>query len=403
MTKRFDEYLRKNLVLFDGSMGALLASMGYSVECPEILNVQHPDVIAGIHARYVEAGARATICNSLGATRLKLRRAGLSDHAAELTRAAVENARRGVEGRAYIALDVGSTGDFLAPLGALTLDELVDNYREQVRAGAEAGADFILMETQIDIGECRAAALAARETGLPVAASFTYNANGRTLTGGSPECAALILAAAGAQVIGVNCSTGPAEMLPILQATRRVSPLPMLVEPNAGLPETGPDGKARYPFSAEAMVPYMKELLDAGAAAIGGCCGTTPEHIARFAPLLNGRAAPQPVCGDAEYICSARSYAPVREAAEALTEIADIEDLYDLEPEEYPLIDLGGLSPAEAAALVCEAQSASSAPLCFRGGADALEAALRAYTGVAGVDAPAACAEILAAYGAKRL
>ena len=402
MIQRFDERIREGLVLFDGSMGALLSSMGYSVECPEILNVQYPDVIAGIHASYVEAGAQVTICNSLGATRLKLRRAGLSDRAAELTRAAVANARRGVDGRAYIALDVGSTGDFLAPMGTLTLDELVENYREQVRAGAEAGADFILMETQIDIGECRAAALAARETGLPVAASFTYNPNGRTLTGGSPECAALILAAAGATVIGVNCSSGPAEMLPILQATRRVSPLPMLVEPNAGLPETGPDGKAHYPFTAEAMLPYMQGLLDAGAAAIGGCCGTTPEHIARFAPLLAGRPAPQPVCGDTEYICSARNYVPVQDAAAALTEIEDVEDLYDLEPGEYPLLDLQGLSPEEAADLVGEAQSISAAPLCFRGDGDALTAALRAYTGVAGVDASDSDA-ILAEYGAKKL
>ena len=401
--KRFDERIRERLVLFDGSMGALLASMGYSVECPEILNVEHPEVIASIHERYVQAGAQATICNSLGATRLKLKRTGMSDRAAEFTRAAVENARRGVNGQAYVALDVGSTGDFLAPLGSLTLDELIENYREQARVGAESGADFILLETQIDIGECRAAALAARETGLPIAASFTYNPNGRTLTGGSPECAALILASVGASVIGVNCSTGPAEMLPILEATRRVSPLPMLVEPNAGLPETGPDGKARYPFTAEAMLPYMKSILDGGASAIGGCCGTTPEHIARFAPLLEGRAAPKPVCGSVSYICSSRRFAPVEEAASALTEIEDVEDLYDLEPDEYPVLDLRGSAPEEAAELVNEAQSVCSAPLSFRAAEEpVLEAALRAYTGVAGVDADG-CDGAIAAYGAKRL
>lgn len=401
--KRFDERIREERLLFDGSMGALLGSMGYSVECPELLNVEHPEVIAGIHERYTAAGAQVAICNSLGATRLKLRRQGLSDRAAELTRAAVENARRGVNGRAYVALDVGSTGDFLAPLGTLTLDALLENYREQTRAGAEAGADLILLETQIDIGECRAACLAARETGLPVAASFTYNPNGRTLTGGAPECAALILAAVGARVIGVNCSTGPAEMLPILEATRRVSPLPMLVEPNAGLPEIDAAGRAHYPYTAERMLPHMEQLLAAGAAAIGGCCGTTPDYIARFAALMTDRTAPQPVCGDVAYICSPRRFVPLREAVEALVPVTDVEDLYDLDPDDCPILDLGGLTPAEAEALVNEAQAISAAPLSFRAGdGDALAAALRAYAGVAAVDV-AGCDEIIAAYGAKRV
>ena len=401
--KRFDERIREGLLLFDGSMGSLLASMGYSVECPELINAEHPEVIAGIHARYVEAGAQVVICNSLGATRLKLKRLGLSERAAELTRAAVANARCGAEGRAYTALDVGPTGDFLAPMGSLTLEDVIDNYREQTRAGADAGADLILMETQIDIAECRAAALAARETGLPVAASFTYNTNGRTLTGGAPECAALILASVGASMIGVNCSTGPAEMLGILEAMRRVSPLPVLVEPNAGLPEPGPDGRMVYPFTAETMLPYMEKIVAAGASAIGGCCGTTPVHIARFAPLLAGRSVPQPVCGEAEYICSARRFAPVSEAAAGLTKIEDVEDLYDLEEAEYPLFDLTGLSPADAVDLVNEAQAISPAPLSFHcADADVLRAALRTYTGVAGVDAPG-LADVCAEYGAKEL
>lgn len=401
--ERFDARIRRERLLFDGSMGALLGSMGYSVECPELLNVEHPEVIEAVHARYVQAGAQVTICNSLGATRLKLRRMGLSDRAAELTRAAVENARRGVDGQAYVALDVGSTGDFLAPLGTLTVDELIANYLEQARAGAEAGADLILMETQIDIGECRAACLAARETGLPVAASFTYNPNGRTLTGGTPECAALILAAVGAQAIGVNCSSGPAEMLPILEATRRISPLPMLVEPNAGLPETDAAGRAVYPYSAEDMFPYMRALVEAGASAIGGCCGTTPDYIARFAPLVKGLAAPAPIAPEAAYICSARKYVEIGEARETLAGIDDIEDLYDLDPDEVPLLDLSGLSPQEAAALAQEAQASTSAPLCFRADdGEALDAALRSYTGVAGVDA-AGCEAVAARYGAISL
>ena len=184
---------------------------------------------------------------------------------------------------------------------------------------------------------------------------------------------------------------------------RSVSPLPVIVQPNAGLPETGPDGKASYPFTAEMMLPHMRAILDAGASAIGGCCGTTPEHIALFSQLLPGRTPPTPACAEVEYICSPRRYAPVQGVADALTEIEDPEDLYDLEPDEFPLLDLTGLSPAEAAALVDEAQAICAAPLCFRASdEEALAAALRAYTGVAGVDA-AGCDAAIALYGAKRL
>ena len=402
--KRFDERIREEVLLFDGSMGALLASMGYSVECPEILNVEHPKVIADVHARYAAAGAQVTIANSLGASRLKLRRLGLAERAREFTRAAVCNARKGAGDGVYVALDVGSTGDFLAPLGTLTLEDLIDNYREMIREGADAGADLVLMETQIDIAECRAACLAARETGLPIAASFTFNPNGRTLTGGAPECAALILGALGASAMGVNCSGGPEEMLPALRDMRGISPLPVIVQPNAGLPQTDAEGRASYPFTPEMMVPHMRAILDAGAAAIGGCCGTTPEHIARFAPLLEGRAAPQPICGDAPRICSARQHLPVAEAVQALVEIEDPEDLYDLDPDDCPLFDLRKMQPDEAAQAVQDAQAISAAPLCFRASdAETLAAALRAYVGVAGVDADASCAAVLAEYGAQRL
>lgn len=396
----FDRRIAEGRMLFDGSMGALLSSMGYSMECPELLNVDAPEVIEGIHAMYAQAGADVTIANSLGATRMKLERAGLSGRAAELARAAVRNARRGAGVDVYVALDVGSTGNFLWPLGTNTLDALIENYREAMLAGAEAGADLILMETQIDIAECRAACLAAGDTGLPVAASFTFNPNGRTLTGGSPECAALILAAAGACAMGVNCSAGPQDMLPALEAMRRVSPLPVIVQPNAGLPANDASGRAVYPYTAEMMRPHMRALLDAGAAAIGGCCGTTPEHISQFAGLVRGVPAPQAACGDAQYICSTRRYVDARSVKENLVEIADIEDLYDLDADELPLIDLSGLSPNAARDAVNEAQSICSAPFIFRADSDeALEAALLTYAGVAGVDFPGA----IAGYGAVKI
>lgn len=397
--RSFTEELKKGRLLFDGSMGALLSSMGKASDHPELYNIEEPELIQGVHARYIEVGANVVITDSLGATPLRLRRTDLKDRVPELTEAAVKNARTAAGDRALVALDIGPSGEFMQPSGQYTLGEMMDSFSVCAEAGAKAGADFVLLETMTDISECRAACLAARKTSLPVAASFTFE-NGRTLSGGTPECAALTLAAAGAVAVGVNCSTGPEQMLAPLAAMRKVTPLPVIIQPNAGLPEIDADGKAHYKFSPEDMLPHMKNILDAGASAIGGCCGTTPAHIALFSTLdLNTPA--EPAWDGTKYICSARAYVSLDEALENAAEIEDTEDLYDLEDEAAAIINLENADADDIEDLLIEAQMATNVPFIFRcENEEVLEAALLNYPGVAAVYAPAACATVCEKYGA---
>lgn len=397
----FRRALKSRVLLFDGSMGALLGLMGVETECPDLLSVTRPDLIRSIHEAYVRAGADVILTNTFGATSIKLERAGLSGRTAEIVSAAVKNAR--ASGAAFVALDLGPTGRFLAPVGDVSFDQMMASLREFCRAGAEAGADLIVIETQTDLTEMRCALIAARETGLPVVASSTYSPNARTLTGGAPECAALIAFSLGAAAAGINCSGGPQEMLRPLKAMRAASPIPVVVQPNAGLPSVDANGRAVFPFGPDAMAPCMTEILSAGASAIGGCCGTTPEHIERMRLLADRAAPPESAWDGVIRICSARSHRPLDDAREALEEIGDPEDLYDLEPDAVPLMDLSGLSPDEARNTTTLAQTMTKAPLAFRAdGSEALSAALEVYTGVALVDG-AGLDEVIDRWGALRL
>ncbi len=402
--KQFDEKIRETVLLFDGSMGALLSSMGHASECPELFNVEDPKLIQSIHQQYMEAGAKVLITNSLGSNPIKLGRVGLSGRSKELTQAAVQNARAVAQDQAYVALDVGPTGEFLAPLGTMTLEDMIEAFSIVCQAGREAGADLILLETMTDIAEARAACLAARETGLPICASFTFEPNGHTLTGGSPECAALCLQAVGARVMGINCSGGPVEMLAPLDAMRRVCALPIVVQPNAGLPQVDAEGNAHYRFSAQDMAPLMQDILSHGASAIGGCCGTTPEHIRLMAPLTGG-PVPQPKGSGVGYVCSSRRVRKAEEALAGAVEIEDVDDLYDLEAEDSAaILSLSGLSPNQAVQLINDAQAATKKPLLLRATqAEPLRQALRHYAGVAGVFSGNELLPVLTEYGAFRI
>ncbi len=391
-------------MLFDGSMGALLSSMGHASECPELFNVENPKLIQTIHQQYMEAGAKVLITDSLGSNPIKLGRVGLSSRSKELTQAAVQNARAVAQDQAYVALDVGPTGEFLAPLGAMALEDMIEAFSTVCQAGREAGADLILLETMTDIAEARAACLAARETGLPICASFTFEPNGHTLTGGSPECAALCLQAVGARVMGINCSGGPVEMLAPLDAMRRVCALPIVVQPNAGLPQVDAEGKAHYRFSAQDMAPLMQDILHHGASAIGGCCGTTPEHIRLMAPLTGG-PAPLPACEGKPFVCSTRIALEFSAALKSAVQVDEVDDLYDLEDEDSAaILSLNGLSPEQAAQLMDDAQAATKKPLLLQADhPETLRQALRHYAGVAGVFGGDELLPVMAEYGAHRI
>lgn len=274
MKKDFLKYLSEHTVIFDGAFGTMLQrKVGDPGTLPEKLNLTSPDVIADIHREYAAAGADVITANTFGANRAK---AGeLSD---ELIRAAVRIARSAAPDR-FVALDIGPTGRLAEPAGDMTFDEAYDVFASAVRAGSEA--DLILIETMSDMTELRAALLAARENSdKPVLATMTFAENGRTFTGVSAECFALV-ASPLADGIGVNCSLGPGELLPIIRELVTLTDKPVVVQPNAGLP----DRHGNYSVGADEFAGFAKEFLSLGVRVIGGCCGTTPDHIAELSAV----------------------------------------------------------------------------------------------------------------------
>lgn len=272
------------ILIFDGAMGTMLQQRGLAPgQSPEELNLTMPDVVESVHLDYLRAGADIVITNTFGGSRLKLQEYKLENRVAEINRRAVEIARGACQkaGHGLAAASLGPTGHFVSPVGDTSFDEMYAIYLEQAEAIASARPDYFLLETFSDLGEMRAALLACRDAGneqIPVICSMTYT-NGRTLTGVSPAVAAVTLEAMGASVIGCNCSGGPDELQQVVEELSRYTELPLVAQPNAGLPLMV-DGKVQYPLGAEQFADEMKKFLPYQVAFLGGCCGTTPQHIA---------------------------------------------------------------------------------------------------------------------------
>ncbi len=273
--------------LFDGGMGTMLQERGLQAGGkPELLNLSAPEVVRDIHAAYVESGADIITTNTFGASRHKL-----GCDPAPYIEAAVRLAREA--GASLTALDIGPLGAMLQPMGEMPFELACDLFAEQVEAGVRAGADLILVETMSDLLECKAAVLAAKEhSNLPVFATMTFGADGRTFLGTEPRTAAVTLTALGVDAVGINCSLGPRELLPMVREMVRCTHLPLVVQPNAGLPKLV-DGQTVFQVGAEEFADCMAAFLEEGAAILGGCCGTTPRHIAAVKALLTGRRPTQ--------------------------------------------------------------------------------------------------------------
>ncbi len=271
--------------LIDGGMGTELQKRGLKAgEAPELLCLTSPETVLDIHRAYSAAGADIITANSFGANARKL--AGKAD-AGEVVRAAVKLAKSA--GSPFAALDLGPIGALLEPFGQLGFGEAYELFKEQVIAGAEAGADLVLIETMSDLLEAKAALLAVREnSSLPVIVTMTFAGDGRTFLGTSPREAAVTLTALGADAIGVNCSLGPEQVEPFARELLEWSALPIAVQPNAGLPELR-NGESVYTVTPEDFAVSLGRMLDMGVTIVGGCCGTTPRHIARLREELAGR------------------------------------------------------------------------------------------------------------------
>ncbi|MCD8191468.1 MAG: homocysteine S-methyltransferase family protein [Oscillospiraceae bacterium] len=282
----------KKLTLLDGATGTMIQAAGLKLgERPELFGMEHPDIVGKIHRAYVEAGSDIIYANTFGANAHKL--AGLGHSVEEVISANIATARAAAGDRAKVALDIGPIGELMEPLGTLSFDEAYALFAEMLRAGERAGADLVVFETMTDLAEARAAVLAAKEqTSLPVWVTMSFEAGGRTFTGTTVASMAVTLGGLGADALGINCSLGPDEIFPLIQEMLAWTDKPVIVKPNAGLPDPA---TGAYSMDAEMFARQMSRFPALGVTIMGGCCGTTPEFIralAALAPDENAAARP---------------------------------------------------------------------------------------------------------------
>ncbi len=274
--KKIMELLQTKRLFFDGGTGTVLQSMGLPPgQPPERWNLTHPEKIISLHSAYLDAGANILKTNTFGLNRDKF-----PDYA-ELIQAGISCAKQAAAGRenAFVAFDMGPTGRLLQPLGDLPFEEAVSLFADNIRAAAACSPDLILIETMNDSLETKAAVLAAKENcGLPIFVTNVYDGSGKLMTGADPAAMIALLEGLRVDALGMNCSLGPDAMLPLLDVFAAHSSLPLIVNPNAGLPQVK-DGQTVYTIDAEGFSEYMRQIAEKGAAIVGGCCGTTPEFI----------------------------------------------------------------------------------------------------------------------------
>lgn len=297
MTKKeFREFVNKGPIILDGATGTNLMAAGMPIGvCPEAWILEHKNVLLNLQRGYVEAGTHIVYAPTFTGNRIKLEEYGLADRITEINTELVKLSREAVGDKALVAGDMTMTGQQLFPLGELMFEELVEVYKEQASILDKAGADLFVVETMMSLQECRAAVLAIKEVSdKPIMVTLTYNEDGRTLYGTPPEAAVVVLQSLGVDVIGINCSTGPMEMVEPVKIMAEYATIPILAKPNAGLPELV-DGETVYRMTPEEFAEAGAALVEAGAAIVGGCCGTTPEHIATLAEKVKGMELLKPL------------------------------------------------------------------------------------------------------------
>lgn len=279
--QEFRALISDNPIFLDGATGSNLQKEGMSAGvCPERWILEHRDVMIALQRAFVDAGTNIVYAPTFTANRAKLKEYGLEDKTRQINLELVGLSREAVGNRAYVAGDLTMTGEQLAPMGHLDFEELVDIYKEQIGYLEEAGVDLLVVETMMSLQETRAALIAAKEVStLPVMATMTFESDGRTLYGTDAVTAAVVLESLGADAVGTNCSTGPDKMADVIRSMASVTTVPIIAKPNAGLPSLDAQGCTVYNMGAEEFGRCMCALVEAGASIVGGCCGTTPDHI----------------------------------------------------------------------------------------------------------------------------
>lgn len=358
----------RNFVFLDGAGGTMLQQRGLQPgQRPDLMNITAPDKVEEVHRLYVEAGSDIVYTNTFGSSTHALRGSGHS--AADVITAGVKIAKKACDGKALVALDIGPIGELLYPLGEMTFDAAYSLFREQATIGEAAGADLAVIETMSDLGEMKAAILAVKEnTALPVFATMTFNADGRTYTGCSAESFAITAQALGVDALGINCSLTPSVVYETVRKIAAMTDQPLVVKPNAGLPNED----SEYAISPTDYAKQMARLAELGVRFVGGCCGTTPEFIRALHEAFSDVQPVERARVEKRYICSASAFCDIDSPEFSLSDCTETVTL--------------GADCDEAAVrdIITEAQELTTKPLSIRlNGCVHREAVKRAVIGVA--------------------
>ena len=434
--KQFREMIESRVVVLDGATGTNLQKAGMPTGvCPEQWILEHPQTLIDLQRAYVESGTDIVYAPTFTANRIKLEEYGLADRLEEMNRALVALSKEAVAGSgALVAGDLTMTGKQLAPIGDLPCETRIEVYKEQARVLAAAGVDLFVVETMMSLQETRAALIAIREVcDLPVMASLTYESDGRTLYGTDAKTAIVVLQSLGADAVGLNCSTGPMEMVAAVEQMRDVANIPVLAKPNAGLPQLE-DGVTVYRMTPEEFAAAGAELVKAGASIVGGCCGTTPAHIAALSDRVKALTAPKILSEKKRLLATERSVLQIdlegsflvvgerinptgKKALQAELREGSLDLVCQMAAEQEEngaaILDVNmGMNGIDEKAMMLaaieELTTASSLPLCLdSSNVEVLEAALRIYPGRALVNSVSLESEkinrllpIVAKYGA---
>lgn len=375
-------------LILDGATGTELQKRGYKGDVSaEQWALEHPESIIDVQTGYVAAGSQVLYAPSFGANRRKLEEHGIFNRTADYNRRLAELSKRAADGKALVAGDISPTGLFLSPLGEASFEELVDIYTEQAAGLEQAGVDLYVIETMMTLSDARAAVLAVRGVSdKPIFVTFTCDEHGRSISGTDITAALAVLQGMGIDAFGLNCSAGPAEMLPQLRRLREYARVPLIAKPNAGMPQIV-DGRAIYHCPPEEFVRYIPEFLAAGVAVFGGCCGTTAAHIAALRDALAGAEITPPAPRHTDMLPASTeklpAYLPVDAVHGPILAVAD-----DLEDRLSDVLDSGDVMAAirvdtwEDVDGLADVQYMITKPLCLVcDDAELLEAALRVYQG----------------------
>ncbi len=289
--KEFEKLTADRLIYLDGATGSNLMKRGMpGGVCPEKWILEHTEVFMGLQREFVEAGSNIVYAPTFTANTVKLKEYGLEGQIGEINRKLVALSKQAADGKAFVAGDITMTGRQLKPMGDMDFEELIGIYKEQIRLLADAGVDLLVVETMMSLQETRAALIGAKEVcDLPVMATLTFEADGRTLYGTDPVTAAVTLEKLGACAVGANCSTGPDKMVELIGRISEVVSIPVIAKPNAGMPSLNVNGETVYDMDADTFGREMEKLVEAGASILGGCCGTTPEYIRKLTAYTKDR------------------------------------------------------------------------------------------------------------------